>query len=166
MRQGGDLARSNVRARVGAAAVAILVCCGGCTSSSKSQSSPSPTPAAPTATTQGTAEFCSNYAALKASLSQLTSLNVIAVGTSGLSAAADDVKAKATALAASAGVFAPQVNALTTAIDQLQPTVSGLSSSGLRGALPTITAQIAAVARAGQELAAAVKTACPSSSGS
>jgi hypothetical protein len=160
------MARSNVRARVGAAAVAILLLCGGCTSSSKSQSSPSPTPAAPTVTTQGTTEFCSNYAALKASLSRLTSLNVIAVGTNGLSAAVDDVKATAAALAASAGVFAPQVNAVTSAIDQLQSTVSGLSSSGLRGALPTITAQIAAVATAGQALAAAVKTACPSSSGS
>jgi hypothetical protein len=154
------MARYQRRAGIGAIAIAITLYCAACTSSSKSTSSPS-APASPTSTTQGTAEFCSAYEALKASVQHLASLNVIAVGTNGLKAAADDVKQKAAALAASAGVFAPQVNAVTTAIAQLEATLRNLPSSGLRGALPTISSQITAVVTASRQLASAVTTACP-----
>lgn len=155
------MARYHVRAGIAATAVAIALLCAACTSSSKTTSSPS-TPASPTSTTQGTAEFCSAYEALKASVQNLASLNVVAVGTNGLKAAVDDVKQKAAALAESAGVFAPQVNAVTTAIAQLESTLRNLPSSGLRGALPTISSQITAVITASRQLASAVTTACPS----
>jgi hypothetical protein len=143
----------------------LLVLAGGCTSS-KGPSSPGPTPATPTATTQGTAEFCSDYEALKASLQHLATLNVIAVGTDGINAAVEDVRTKAVTLAGSAGVFEPQVTALTNAIDALQSTVKGLSANELPSALPKIREQIAAVGTAGQQLGSAVQTACPAPSGS
>lgn len=155
------MARYHLRVAIGGTAVAIVLLCAACTSSSKTTSSPS-APASPTSTTQGTEEFCSAYAALKASVQHLASLNVLAVGTNGLTAAVDDVKQKTSALAESAGVFAPQANALTTAIDQLQSTLRTVPSNGLRDALPTIGSQITAVVTAGQQLASAVTTACPS----
>lgn len=155
------------RAALTAGALAFVMLAGaGCSSSSKSSSSPSPTPAAPTATTQGTAQFCSDYDALKESLQKLASLNVVAVGTDGLKTAVDDVKQKASALSDSAGVFKPQVTALNTAIDNLRTTVQGLSGGGLASSLPKLGQQIAAVGTAGQQLGSAVKSACPTTSSS
>jgi hypothetical protein len=159
------MARYHLHAGIGAAALAIVLSSAACTSSSKTASSPS-APASPTSTTQGTEQFCSAYEALNASVQHLASLNVVAVGTNGLKAAADDVKQKAAALASAAGVFAPQVNAVTAPIEQLESTLRNLPSNGLRGALPTITSQVTAIVTASRQLASAVTTACPTSTSS
>lgn len=165
--------------RVGAAACALALLCGACTSSSNNPpapnpppaspapTTPSPTPASPTRTAQGTAEMCSAYAALKTSLHHLVTLNVLAGGMNGLTSAIDDVKQKAAALGRSSGEFTPQVNALNAAIRELEGTVHDLSNGGsLATALPNIGRQVAAVGSAGERLASAVRHACPSSASS
>lgn len=140
--------------RVLAVALAALVVVGlsaGCSSSNKSGSQ-SPT----------TAAVCGDYQALKKSLSDLTSMNVISSGVSGVKSAVSDVGTKLKNLKSSAKKqYAPQINDLNQAVDKLKTTVSNLSSGNLRGSVTTIAQEIAAIGTAGQALGKAIKNTCP-----
>jgi hypothetical protein len=134
--------------------LALLSACGSSSSKSASGSGPAPSASA----------VCADYQALTASLRNLASLNVVPVGANGLKAAVEDVQAKASALGSSSEQFAPQVNALKSAVTQLTDTLNMLPSGGLDAALGRIGPQISAVAKAGQDLQTAVGSACPAAS--
>lgn len=150
-------ARIGVAAGLSALAALVGVGCSSSDSSSPAES----TSTATTVDTQGTAELCSDYEELKASVQRLVTLDVIAAGTDGINAAVDDVKNKAATLVGSAGVFEPQVTAVTDAIDQLQSTLRALSKNGLGDSLPKISREIDAIRDASVQLGSAVKDACP-----
>ena len=125
-------------------------------SSSKHSSSATSTP------TTAPAAVCSDYEALETSLNNLTSLNVMSVGTNGLKAALNDVTSKANALASSSHQeFTPQIDALKTAVSNLSNTIKNVPNGGLRTALGTIGAQLSAIGVAGHDLKTAVGSACP-----
>lgn len=135
--------------------LALLSACG--SSSSKSSGS---------AASASTSVVCSDYQALKDSLGNLTNIKVLSAGPNGVKAAADDVDAKASALASSSQQFAPQVDALKTAVSQLTSTLSGVPSAGFQGALSTLGPQISAVGKAGQNLQTAIGSTCPAAQSS
>jgi hypothetical protein len=140
----------------------------GCTSSSSGKSTnPATTSATTSATTANAAAVCADYDALKTSLANLATLNVVSAGRDGLQAALSDVASKlATLKSSSQQQFAPQIDQLQNAIDQLKNTVSNLSSGNLAGSAKTIATQIAAVVTAGRNLGSAVSSTCPASSSS
>jgi hypothetical protein len=134
-----------------AAALLLLTAC----SSSGGSGSPSTSEA-------GTAQLCADAAALRSSLASLKNIDILAVGGNGVSSALADVQAKASALASHKSSFQPQIDALKSAITQLTNTLQDLPTGSIATKATTIGSQLAAVGVAGQSLASAVTTACPS----
>jgi hypothetical protein len=134
-----------------AAALLLLTAC----SSSGGSGSPSSSAAGP-------GQVCADAAALRSSLSSLKNIDILAVGGNGVRSALADVQAKAAALASDTSSFQPQVDALKNAIAQLTSTLQDLPSGSIASKATTIGAQLAAVGLAGQSLATALTTACPS----
>jgi hypothetical protein len=143
-----------------AVVLAVLVVVGlsaGCSSSSGKSGKDTPT----------TPAVCTDYDALKKSLSDLASINVISAGVGGLKQALNNVGTKLTALKNSAKKqYATQIDDLSTAVGDLRSTVGNLSNNDLSGSLSTIGTEIAAVATAGRALGSAVTSTCPTSSSS
>lgn len=147
--------------RVLVVALAVLVLAGlssGCSSSSDNKSAKE----TPTASA-----VCADYKALKKSLSDLASINVISTGVDGLTHALNNVGTKLTTLKnSSKKQYATEIDDLSKAVENLKTTVGNVSNNDLRGSLGTIGTEIAAVVTAGRALGSAVSSTCPTSSSS
>lgn len=121
-----------------------------------------PSAAGPTGTGTASAAVCDDYQALQDSLAAVVSVDVAKAGLDGLKSALGTVADRLATLKASAQQeFAPQVDELDRAVQQLQATVEDASSGGGTAALKSIGSRLAAVATAGRSLASAVAKACP-----
>ncbi len=157
------------RARTAVAIATAVLLVAGCSSSSGGGGSPqsSSSSSTSTSTSTGTATVCSDYQALKDSVSRLLQTNPLSAGIGGLQAAVDDVTSKASALAGASGNhLAPQVDALKNALGQLADTLKTVPSGGLASVLSTVRVRLTAVGEAAQALGRAVTGDCPTASSS
>jgi hypothetical protein len=105
---------------------------------------------------------CTDLAALEASITALSQVDLTGTGgTEALTAAVAEVKASAEALKASASTeLASAVDAFTTQLDALQTAVGELGQGGGAGLIAVGTA-IRGLATAAQDLEAQFQAACP-----
>jgi DNA repair ATPase RecN len=109
-----------------------------------------------------TPSVCEQADTLEQSVEDLTSLDVIASGTDGLTAAVDQVRTDAEALKQTASdAIAPEVDALTTAIDDARETVSSLDSdASLSSRIAEIESALEGIATAADNLKDALDQEC------
>lgn len=161
--------RANPRAYVLAIiGLLVTVLVAACSSDNDSSSSSGSTGSkSGSATASSSADVCEDYANLESSLNNLTNLKLTAVGTDGLTAAVNDIKSDLTALKSSSkDQYSSQIDALNTAISNIQSTLSSLNGGSITSQLGTLATQVAAVGAAAVSLRNAVKGTCPSSSSS
>jgi hypothetical protein len=85
-------------------------------------------------------DVCADRAALSDSIAALRNVDLRAEGTNGLTAAISAVKDDLTALRASAGdELQPQVQAVQTALDEVQTAVGNIASGGVAPAVTAVT---------------------------
>ncbi len=110
--------------------------------------------------------MCAEADALRSSLKQLTQVNVVTQGTDRFKAAVQDVETHLTALVTDAqGQWKPQTDALTSSVDKLRSTVSGLGSQpNPASAATAVVGALTSVESAASNLFGAVVTTCGSSS--
>jgi hypothetical protein len=103
--------------------------------------------------------YCSDLNNLKTSVQNLGKVNPVQNGVSSLTAALDEVKSSAQKLAGSAkGALGPQVDAVEKAINDIEASLKGLSSSATRSqAISNLPSQITALQTALDSLASAAK---------
>ena len=122
-----------VRRVVAGIAFGVLVASCGSDSSSTATTS-----AATTQSGAASGDVCADREALSSSVDALKNVDVTAEGTNGLNAAVSAVKDDLTALRASAGSeLRPQVDAVQSALDEVETAVANLSAGG---AAPAVTA--------------------------
>jgi ABC-type phosphate/phosphonate transport system substrate-binding protein len=134
----------------------VLGACGNDSSTSSATPSPTETTVSPQATsTAGNAELCAQRDALESSLRELTNINVVASGTSGIQEALTKVRANLQALRATArDQYRDQTQALDDALQELETAVTNVDSGGVG---PVVTAA-GAVATSGQALLDSLRT--------
>ena len=139
------------------AAVAVAGLLVGCGSSSTSGSG------TPAPTASGTPAVCTQANALASSVQQLADIDVIKQGTSALNTAVQNVQTQVQALSQSASEqFKPQVDALQSAINNLQTVLHNLGSSPnpaqAAGQIPSAVTQVTTDT---QNLLSALSSTCP-----
>jgi hypothetical protein len=109
-----------------------------------------------------TPSVCDQAATLQSSVQALASLNVISAGTSGLTAAVDQVKSDAEALKTTASdAIAPDVEALQTAIDDATDTLSNIDSdASLSARIADVETALTGIATAAADLKGSIDTEC------
>lgn len=133
----------------------------GTAASSPATSSPAGTPA--TSSPAPTSVVCSDVAALRASLTKLTHIQITQGAASELSAALSDVQAKLSKLAQDTkGQWNTQINAVKSALDKLQTAVTDLGNGS--GSITAVVSALREVATTTGTLLTAVGTGCQSSS--
>jgi hypothetical protein len=153
----------------------LVVACGssGGTPSSSAPAAPSSSaPAAPSssapaspATSPLNAAACADAAALHASLDKLKQVKVGKGTVSEIKADLKDVETNLTALVNDAvGQWQAQINALKSALANLQTAVKTLAANFSASAVSGVVTAIGGVSTAGQNLLAVVSTRCPSAS--
>ncbi len=153
----------------------LVVACGssGGTPSSSTPAAPSSSaPAAPSssapaspATSPLNAAACPDAAALRASLDKLKHVKVGKGTVSEIKADLKDVQTNLTALVNDAvGQWQAQINALKSALANLQTAVKTLAANFSASAVSGVVTAIGGVSTAGQNLLAVVSTRCPSAS--
>ena len=153
----------------------LVAACGsgsGAPSSSTSAAPSSSTPAAPPSSTPASpaasplnAAACADAAALGASLDKLKHVKVGKGTVSEIKADLSEVQANLTAFVNEVrGQWQAQVNALKSALGELQTAVKTLASNFSTSAVSGVVTAIGDVSTAGQNLLAAVSTRCPSAS--
>jgi len=148
-RQGGAWACVSLTL-AGAAGVVALA---GCSSSSSNSSSGG-------GTTSGQAAYCADRTNLENSIKGLTSLNASS-GVSGLKSQLTKVQNDATTLVNSAkGDFPSQTSAITSSLNALKTSVSGLTSNPSAGQIATITKDAASMVSAVQSFMSASASKC------
>ena len=167
VRRGGAWACASLATVVSAAAVGVvaLAGCNSATSattgatSSATATSPTATSTA-TSTATGKAAYCGDRANLENSIKGLTSLNASS-GVSGLKTQVNTVVDDATKLVNSAkGYFPSQTSAITSSVDALKTSVSGLSSNPSASQIATITTDAASVVTSVQSFMSASASKC------
>ncbi len=110
-----------------------------------------------------TPSVCDEKEALEQSVESLTSLDVVASGTDGLTAAVDQVRTDAQALKETASdTIAPDVDALTAAIDDAQETISGIDSDAtLNERIDAVQTALTGIATATSDLKDSLQNECP-----
>ena len=153
----------------------LVVACGssGGTPSSSTPAAPSSSaPAAPSssapaspATSPLNAAACADAAALRASLDKLKHVKVGKGTVNEIKADLKDVQTNLTALVNDAvGQWQAQINALKSALANLQTAVKTLAANFSASAVSGVVTAIGGVSTAGQNLLAVVSTRCPSAS--
>jgi ABC-type phosphate/phosphonate transport system substrate-binding protein len=134
----------------------VLGACGNDSSTSSATPSPTETTVSPQATsTAGNAELCAQRDALESSLRELTNINVVASGTSGIQEALSKVRTNLQALRTTArDQYRDQTQALDDALRELETAVTNVDSGGVG---PVVTAA-GAVATSGQALLDSLRT--------
>ena len=158
--------------RLKAIAVAIvLACClGAATACGSGQSSPASSPAASspagtptTSSPSPTSVVCSDVAALRASLTKLTHIQITKGAASELAAAVGDVQSKLSKLAQDTkGQWNTQINAVKSALDKLQTAVTDLGNGS--GSITAVVSALREVATTTGTLLTTIGTGCQSSS--
>ena len=156
------------RSASGAVAVVALLCIlVSCSSSTPSPASSPETAAAPTTSAQTTAaadEACADVAALRSSLEALTNVRPLQDGVTALTTAIADVKTNLDKAEASASeALQPSVQQVKAAFDDVQTSVSGLTTDNLREKAPAIGAALTQLATATKALSTALRERCPGS---
>jgi hypothetical protein len=140
----------------------------GCTSSSTSPggtSTAAPSSSSPAAASPSSSVLCADVAALRASLDQLTHVNVQAGAATEISSDIQNVKAALTKLVNDAhGRWQAQTSALSAALDQLKTAAQDLTASPSGSTVSAVAAALGQVKRAAQDLLAAAGRDCPSAS--
>jgi hypothetical protein len=110
-----------------------------------------------------TPSVCDQAETLQSSIADLASLNVISSGTSGLTAAVDQVKTDAEALKQTASdAIAPDVDALQTAIDDAKDTISNIDSdASLSARIADVETALTGIATAAADLKDSIDAECP-----
>ena len=145
-----------------AAACCLLAGCG--SGAAASSGSPGTAASSVTATASGSgtgsAAVCADVSAVRRSVSQLGQAAVSKDGAGELKARLSQVTSDLDRLATDAsGWWAPQVDALKSALGKAQAAVSGLA--GGSGSLPGVVTAIAGVATAAVALLSAAAASCP-----
>lgn len=145
----------------------VAAACGGGASPTPIASE-APGTAAPTVTpapaeSPASAAICEDAAAFRASVTALTGLRLVEVGTNGVRAAVDEVKASAEALLVSGrDLVGPPLTELLAGVTALQATLTGLGDQPSLGAgLVAVRTSIAQVAAAAGDVETALGTTCP-----
>jgi len=109
-----------------------------------------------------TPSVCDQAETLQSSVADLASLDVISSGTSGLTAAVDQVKTDAEALKTTASdAIAPDVDALQTAIDDAKDTLSNIDSdASLSAKIADVETALTGIATAAADLKDSIDTEC------
>lgn len=110
-----------------------------------------------------TPSVCDQAQTLQSSVQDLANLNVISAGTSGLTAAVDQVKTDADALKTTASdAIAPDVDALQTAIDDARETLSNIDSdASLSSRIADVETALQGIATAAADLKDTIENECP-----
>jgi hypothetical protein len=165
----------STRFRLLAPALAITLLAAACGGSASPAPSATPVPSAPpTAEASApptaepsagptTAAICGDAATFRASIAALTSLKLLEVGTSGVTAALGDVAASAQALLVSGkDLLAQPLASLIASVKALQATLTGLGDQpGLGSALVAVRAAIENIKTAAADVETALGTTCP-----
>lgn len=159
-------ARRRLLGPVLAVALVAAACGGGASPTPVASDTPAtaaPTASAAPAESTAPAALCEDAAAFRASLATLTGLRLVEVGTSGVKAAVDDVKASAEALLVSGKeLIGPPVTNLLAAVTALQATLTGLGDQPTLGAgLVAVRTAIAEIRAAADDVEAVLGTSCP-----
>ena len=142
------------------ATLVAAACSGASTPGAPSSPEVSSEPAASAAAPAGS--VCDDLDALKASITALTKVDVVAGGTAALAAAVDDVKTAAEALRGRASTeLSSAVDTFMTEIDALKTAVSQLGEGTPGSGLLAVGTAITGLASSAQALEADFKTACP-----
>jgi hypothetical protein len=109
------------------------------------------------------AAICADATAFRASVTALTNLKLVSVGTAGVKAALTDVQSKAEALLVSGkDLIAQPVANLLAAVTALQTTLTGLGDQpGLGASAVAIKSAIEQIKSAAGDVVAALQTTCP-----
>jgi len=164
-------ARRRVRATpiaVGAV-VAILALTTGCSASTTPTTTAStPTSAASTVSSSaddsaGKEQICAARDGLKTSVAALTNASLLTGGTNGIKAAVAQVQTDLAAVkTAGAQTYATEVDAMQSAVDQLQTAAGELGNGNAAENLQSVGTAIAATGVAAEKLFTKLKTACGS----
>ena len=126
----------------------------GCGSGSKSSST--------TTTTSAKQAVCASRSKLQQSVKALAEPSTLTSGKSGITAALDTVKQNLDDLASAAkSDVQPKVDAVKTAVDQLQTAVSTMSVGNLADGLQSVSDAIAKVGTTASSLFGALSAGCP-----
>ena len=109
-----------------------------------------------------TPSVCDQAETLQSSVAELASLDVISSGTSGLTAAVDQVKTDAEALKqTTSDAIAPDVDALQTAIDDAKETLSNIdSAASLSARIADVETALTGIATAAADLKDSIDSEC------
>ena len=109
-----------------------------------------------------TPSVCDQKDALEQSLQDLATLNIISEGTSGLTAAVDNVRTDLVALKDTVSAdIAPEVQALQTAVDDAKETLSNIDSdAALSRRIADVETALTGIATASADLRAALDNEC------
>jgi hypothetical protein len=111
--------------------------------------------------------LCSDVAALRGSLQELTSIRPSASAVTELRAAVQNVQTKLAALSTAAGaVWSEQVGNLRSALTKLQSAVSTLATQRNASSVSGVVTAVGGVSAAARQLLDAANPSCPSPSAS
>ncbi len=160
-----------------ALAVGVAACSGGASSSPGASGAPPASPSAAASASAGASPaasassapassptaICSDAAAFRASVTALTSLKLLQVGTAGVKSAVTNVQSSAQALLVSGKdlILMPVTN-LLTAVQGLQATITGMGDQpGLGASIGAITTAIDQIKTAAAQVETVLGTTCP-----
>jgi len=132
-----------------------------------SASSSAAAPSASASTTSVSAALCSDVAALRGSLQELTSIRPSAGAVTELRAAVQNVQTNLSSLASAAGaLWSGQVQNLGAALTKLQSAVSTLATQRNASSVSGVVTTVGGVSAAARQLLDAASPSCPSPSAS
>jgi hypothetical protein len=149
-----------------AACVMSVACLAGCSSSSTSATSAVTSTgngagASASASASSKAAVCKSAENLKASITGLKNVNIMANGTSAVSSQFTAIQQNFQKLKADAkGQFSPQVTALSTALGKLGSSLDAAKASTNAGTLSALASAAGSVVTAGTSLVTAVTSTC------
>ena len=166
MREKGSMSRlrSVVVCCIAVLAVAVVGCSSNTSSAKTPATSAAPATAGPTTTyPAGKEQVCQARDQLKTSVAALTSPSLLAGGASAIKAAVDKVQTDLNAVKSSASQdYQPQVDAMQTALQQLQTAVGNLGNGNASDNLKAVGSAIAKVGTTSNSLFTKLQAACGS----
>ena len=163
---------SRIRAAATAAMGVLALALTACSSSTSPTVTSSSTDAQPSSSAPesgassypaGKEDICQARDQLSASINGLTDPALLTGGTAGIQAAVGEVQSSLTALvAAGKDDYAPQIEALQTALDQVQTAVGDVGDGNAAAGLVAIGAAIGSVGTAASSLFTELRTTCGS----
>lgn len=159
-----ELTRARRQVMTSVAAVGLIAALAGCggTGSRGSSSSSSSSSSTSSSSTTASSQECADAAKLKSSLESLTSLQASQLNKGAVSSAVTKIKSDLDAAVASAsGALKPNVDAVKTAVDQLQTATAGVTANNFTQKLPAIVSAVQQVGTAASALGTTLQQDCP-----